>query len=145
MQIKFRGKQTDNGNWAHGCFKKYDDGACEIMVSGERRLTNTINGKPFYSIYAVSPEVDPATVGQYINRKDDRGNEIIKGDICKITSCLDEVYIGEVIWSEASLCWALDIGEELYYFYEINDCEHGVEVIGNVFDNPELLEESNNG
>lgn len=134
MKNKFKGKRLDNNEWIYGdiihCTPK------RIMICPQNQYHEDGDFKGEY----IGKEVDPATVGQYINKNDDNDNEIFKGDICKITSCLDEVYIGEVVWNEASLCWAVDIGEDLYCFYEINDCEHGIEVIGNIHDKPELLE-----
>lgn len=124
-EIKHRGKHRELSYWVHGdLLTKY------IHHQG---LTIVVHGCIYY-------EVDPATVGQFINHKDDNQRDIYKGDICKITQACGEVYIAAVVWDEIELCWALDIGCELIPFNVVIHCLHGVEVIGNIYDNPGLLE-----
>lgn len=89
--------------------------------------------------YINSPElegeylVDKDTVGQYIGVRDKNKKEIYEGDIVKN----EYGYIGIVKWECCSfvLDWiSWNASRDLYVW------SSSVEVIGNIFDNPELLE-----
>ena len=77
--------------------------------------------------------VDLGTVGQYTNKKDINGTKIFEYDIVK-EGC--NSLIGVVVWDDDLATYKLDgFGEG----YTIQDAEIEWEVIGNKFDNPELL------
>jgi len=81
---------------------------------------------------------------QFTGKKDKNGNEIFEGDILRVKEHPDfPVFggVGFVFWDN----------EEQSYFYGVNDgwsdllCtpeEKQLEVIGNIYENPELLEET---
>ena len=87
-------------------------------------------------------EVLEETIGQYTELKDKNEKEIYEGDIVKIN---DEI-IAKVIWDNDYLGYFLYANEE----NSIDSFENGeqplydywgsIEVIGNIYDNPELLE-----
>lgn len=87
---------------------------------------------------------------QYTGLKDKNGKEIYDGDIIQETlgfdvDSIDGTFRYKVIWNEDMLCWSLEyIGNESIHD-DLYECNSTVEVIGNIHENPELLEEKNNG
>lgn len=120
-EILFRGKMTDNGEWEVGgvFFSKNYTG---IIVNAMRWV-----------------EVDPETVGQYTGLTDKNGKRY-EGDIFQAS---DGEYIQRYIikWNEDSLEWSAEcIGDPDGTLPLSEFRVEEIEVIGNIFDNPELLE-----
>ncbi len=80
--------------------------------------------------------VKPETVGQYIGRKDKHGTKIFTGDILGGT-----IGNGIVCWDDEGARFAISICGEIneVRFEELE--QEDLEVIGNIYKNPELLEE----
>ena len=79
-------------------------------------------------------------VMQYIGLKDSNKNEIYEGDIVKIEDYFGEDIIGRVIYDEATAGYVFHKGNERNYFKMTLDLESYVYfVIGNIYENPELL------
>ncbi len=125
----FRGKRIDNNEWVYGLPSYDEDGEIEeIEVWSE----DDIN---FYS-------VDPSTICQCTGLNDKNGNLIWENDICDRKEQYPEIvkyFNGD--WTldysyashkESGGCYC-----NLGFYAEERKC---VEVIGNIFDNPELLE-----
>lgn len=129
-EIKFRGKVANlkgnelAGKWIYGYYNvflsKWNNKHYHVMSSEPRGWL----------------EVDSDTVGQYVGEKDIHGKEIYEGDIVRMNFC-GNVRICEVVWSTHHKRFAL-IGETyIYGFFEVLN----LEVIGNIYDNPELKED----
>ena len=123
-EILFRGKRTD-GQWIYG-------GLLKVTYDGN--TINLIFADNFLFVFgeATAMEhacVDPATVGQFTGLTDKNGQKIFEGDILKWDS---------MEWG----CGHLEIASWDYELFNMrrNDWEEWCEVIGNVYDNPELLE-----
>lgn len=133
-EILFRGKRVDNEMWIYGDLLQSTD-----IVNCTEISENTGMG--------VRYDIIPETVGQYTGLKDDNGTKIFEGDILKVKSVdIDYEYITKVYCSCNTLC--VDVVGEDYDSTAIGfaddiwdtDCAK-VEVIGNIYDNPELLKE----
>lgn len=123
----FRGKRIDNNEWVYGLPSCDEDGEIEeIEVWSE----DDIN---FYS-------VDPSTICQCIGIEDKNGKLIFENDIVRIVyDGIEHIYI--IKWDVDELDFKATNGKENYgsNFQYLGCCEE-VEIIGNFFDNPELLE-----
>jgi uncharacterized phage protein (TIGR01671 family) len=151
-EILFRGKQLDDGAWVCGYLFRYNDGETCIMVDEGAAL-------PEYW-------VDPKTVGQFTGLLDKNGKKIFEGDIFKFkdeawascyTSCGTE-YDSWEVENYGVVGFSEDLGRFDFVGYKFNensveadlhennkiefaDFVGELEVIGNIHDNPELLEE----
>ena len=80
---------------------------------------------------------------QYTGLKDSNGKEIYEGDIVKIEDYFGEDRIGKIIYDETWACYCFMQGDEKRHFKTSLDLEDYVNiVIGNVYENPELLEKA---
>lgn len=73
---------------------------------------------------------------QYTGLKDKNGVEIYEGDICKV----DNIENFEVIWRGIGF-WFKRTDEQCFVFTPLNAW---IEVIGNIYENPELLQGEKN-
>ena len=128
-EILFRGKRMYNGEWLAG----------DLLANKYERPNISPIGD--VNCYPVIPE----TVGQYTGMKDKNGEKIFEGDIVKYsTTC--EIFtvawhgsFAEFVISELQKPNKATRGSKDMYLVN-RYCE----VIGNIYDNPELLEGEEN-
>ena len=80
-------------------------------------------------------EIDPETLGQYINKKDRYDNPIFEKDIVEIFAEDEEKFTVEWDFDTAGIGMSGNIS--IYVTFD-NYSEREIEIIGNIFDNPEL-------
>lgn len=138
-EILFRGKAINrdkgyhrteykNGEWVYGLVTKLYDEQFKILPA-EMTNTNGIRGI----------EIDYKTIGQYTGMVDKNCTKIFEGDICSFCDTDGGLTNHEVLWFGGK--WVVreassNVVEDLDLFF----CERSV-AIGNIYDNPELLEE----
>ena len=124
-EILFKAKRIDNGDWVEGNYITDEQ-------DKEKAYIGYIFGIEDFDIVEVNPE----TLCQYTELKDKNGNRIWESDIVRMENAMDEG-IGNVEFYGGM--WYVD-GEPNNNLYDILEYDDGeVEVIGNIFDNPELL------
>ena len=135
-EILFRGKEKDQ--WVSGYYWKYEQNGKEFHVirdSADKLLK-------FNHICA------PETLGQYTGLTDKNGVKIFEGDIVHLygdkgTDTRFVNYIALVVFAHGGFC-AIDGTPDDYAvcrfdFTSTLNCE----IIGNIYDNPGLIEEDN--
>lgn len=123
-EILFRGKRTDNGEWVYGTPILYPDGNV-VMCRAFKRNHN----------------VSSKTVCQFIGLTDKKGRMVFEGDIikCKVHEMNGyRVRKGVIEYHDTGFIMNLKPNSDSGYDQKNVPFER--EVIGNVFDNPELLE-----
>lgn len=122
----------------------------EIKFRAKKRGANTWVSGYFYSNFYTSPlathrivdelgiehDVDPATRGEFTGLKDKNSKEIHEGDILKLSD-LGEF---EVKWSDYCK-FVMQKGKRSMDFPSNGD---EIEIIGNIYENPELLGKGQN-
>ena len=120
-EIKFRGKDKNN-NWVYGDIGHLRDIQAVIMEYAEEDFGS------YFSEHIVVPE----TISQFTGLYDKNGKEIYENDIVKNT--LD---IGVVEYKTKHSAFVVKGWEYGYALWK----DKTIEIIGNIFDNPELLGE----
>lgn len=138
-EILFRGKRTDSCEWAYGAPTKDNHG--EMVMVKSTFECDEYNCRGANCLY-----VDENTVGQYTGLTDKNGTKIFEGDIIKYKNTdgikfngVALTVIGKVVYNEKNASFAIsgkdEIGAKHYDYFPIKN----IEVIGNIFDNPEIL------
>lgn len=148
-EILFRAKRQDNGEWIDGylsygniiktvrkCFDWRGDYVCDSLEEHK---------------------VDKETVGQFTGLTDKNGKKLFEDDICRVIyidrRCnsngehyeAENIIIEEVVFEKGTFCFKTTI-EDIAMYRPIGFDIYGkqkikyFEIIGNVIDNPELLE-----
>lgn len=160
-EILFKAKRIDNGEWVEGSLidLDIDSGYCYIVPPYKKASILPINFLITDRMKLVAPE----TLCQFTGLCDKNGNKIWENDILMChenpedlvkvlfgefgvrdigTGSIVDKVVGwhyEVVPTDAisrcePFCWSMPLTE-----YYIDRCE--MEVVGNIFDNPELLQE----
>lgn len=145
-EIEFRGKRIIDDTWIYGGY-----------IKTHRTNKSLIGGTSRFC------QIKPETLGQYTGLKDNNGTKIFEGDIVKYTRknmyAPTASFHNQDIVSLHKICW----NEEKHAFYqqhykiESKQCKcigggslnfnderaekNIIEVIGNIYDNPELIKE----
>lgn len=117
-EILFRGKRTDTKEWIEGVAFPHDND--KVTMFRQHSVDGILVGK----------EVDPKTVGQFTGLTDKKGTKIFEGDIIE--------YEGNKYSINYLLHYARFSAVKPNKVFCVFAYQHG-EVIGNIYDNPELL------
>jgi len=128
-EILFRGKRSDDGKWVEG-FLSYGN---EIEITFE---TEDEDGKTMVDRDWIS--VDSDTVSQCTGLTSKNGKKIFEGDVAEIYYVEGACEIGKIKWSDKKCRFLVILSGDgaSFSFDDTLSCK----VIGNIYDNPELLE-----
>lgn len=119
-EILFRGKLAINKEWR---YSRCPDGTLHSGVVGFDFI--------------------PETVGQFTGRVDKNGNRVFEGDIIRITAFAPNIFVGVILWDDHDQCYLI-VKDPIEQIHIDDFGNYGkpsyYEVIGNIHDNPELLE-----
>ena len=156
-EILFKAKRIDNGEWVEGHL--FDDG----MPKPKRYFIGGIIVKPYegtacdkWNVVGIDfCEINQDTICQFTGLTDKNGKKIWENDILRYSYDYDgspflkdgeeiKYRVGAVFWSEWRGSWAVcGRGNKKCTnndVFKYNRNPNRAEVIGNIFDNPELLE-----
>lgn len=144
IEIIFRAKRESDGSWVYGDLIQQNSGLTQIQTNLN---TWRINPEDIDE-YGETITVDPDTVGQFIGREDERHKKIFDGDIITVNGNYPKIvrYMPE----RCAFC-ILNISDNISDLYHIDEWEiwqqppavwwdtMTIEVIGNIYDNKQLL------
>lgn len=139
-EIEFRGKDIKTKEWHYGSLvSQYDVEAClycqyHILEKSEySRSCDWDSALADVDFYVV----DEDTLGQFTGLCDKNEKKIFEDDIVLVGG----VAKAKIIWNTEDACFALDYGTDgrPLILDLVNDTS--IEVIGNIYDNPELVKE----
>ena len=136
-EILFKAKTTKKNDLKHEFNEKWVEGNL-ILCGGKAYIhpvSNKIDVTGEIGRIIVMHEVDPETLCQFIGLTDKNGKRIWENDIIEPPG-EDGYFVCE--WQEDTARFVLN-GEGLTVDFD-NYWSYEVEVIGNIFDNPDLLE-----
>lgn len=134
-EILFRGKRKSDGEWIDGYYVQTND-FLDVRKLNLIFEANSVNYP--HSEIVGTHEVDSETIGQYTGLTDKNGVKIFEGDIVWFDGGWEE-YGGntfEVVFTNG--CFYLGRNPDTVCFL-LKAYIEWAEVIGNIYDNPELL------
>ena len=101
-----------------------------------------------YECFSCLPSIDDAVLMQYTGLKDKNGVEVYEGDIVKSTRYIGGHYLDTlsdlVLVEFYNYKWVIQpVKRKLATPNVLSELESDCEVIGNIYENPELLESNN--
>lgn len=120
--IKFRAKaeRVDGDKWIYGDFRHNKKDFCIFEQGG-----NT------------GELIQPETIGQFTGLLDKNGREIYEGDIIRFVNGQKKVN-GE--WVDNEFIYTVEYSEGTFHgIFGLSKVLNSVEVIGNIYDNPDLI------
>lgn len=135
----FKAKRVDNGEWVQGALL---DGESHCLIGQAIKFSPYI----MHECKIVGYEVDRDTICQCTGLKDRNGNLIWENDIVKFDiyyyEKLENSTISQIKWCNDLCALSLVVNDKgtRGTLGHLMDSNKEVDVIGNIFDNPELLE-----
>lgn len=122
----FRGKQIDDGKWVYGWYCKYPFGRWPLKDA----IIPSDDSEEGYHHFE---QIDPDTLGEDTGLTDKNNVKIFEGDIVKKKDYYGMQNMQVGFRNGKFCCWY----DGAWKYYTLDDSR--IEVIGNIYDNPEML------
>ena len=169
-EIKFRAKRIDNGEWAESASVSKSEklfGEVLWFIGAGQPAEQWVDDRGNLIAVSTTGEClfyacDPKTLGQFTGLTDKNGKKIFEGDIVQYSIEEDQaVFFGAVKFGEFNPDGGALLNTNIGFYVELVDLEgkrtymrkdigywvkfRGIEVIGNIHDNPEFLRGEEDG
>lgn len=128
--IKFRGYNKKNNQWLYGFYLQ--NRGMHFVCPDE-----FATGKSWEDY-----EVDTTSVGQFTGLLDDREQPIYEGDIVEAISVRRQDYgrkmLAQIVYDEEFACFDFKASDRQRHI-NTSMMDVGLEIVGNIYDNPEIL------
>ena len=134
LEIKYRGKSIDNGEWVYGSALVSDTLSSIIIINHAIDKLWAIN----------SVNVIPESISQFVGLKDKNGKDIYEKDIVSHKYrrvWQTEIHISKVVWNQEYCCFYLYDGVSNHRMRD----DIIYEVMDNIIDNPSFLKKEETG
>ncbi|MFA5500836.1 MAG: YopX family protein [Candidatus Omnitrophota bacterium] len=134
-------------------FRAWDDvlGMCEVIEIDFMSDTVEVGGKKTTHHYVPEEKresytlnIENANLMQYTGLKDKNGIEIYEGDVVSFEpnsiEYPEDIFIYEVVWFKQNCSFLFKINNDRYDALDVS-YQDRLEVIGNIYENPELLKD----
>jgi len=164
-EIKFRGKRIDNNEWIYGNIHFPNKIFRGVLICPNTTYGDIAPGmednddfeefKKHGAVIGHYHKVNFLSVGQFTGLHDKNGKEIYEGDVLEIIDMVDvstdpfeepvsvkQCIIGEIIYNESLAGFDIFVIERdlhLKGYCLMDDLQDNYEIIGNIYENPELL------
>ena len=136
-EILFRGKSVNGTGWFEGSLRIVTIQPADKEAFKQYEIEDTTLGVfPNDFMAGFCEIVVPETVGQFTGLTDKNGKKIFEGDIIRATDSQDADLVGMVVWRYEAWCVS---GANWADTLHMANFLHKLVVIGNIHDNPELL------
>ena len=141
-EILFRGRDHA-GMWHYGGFRHFVEDCFGRSLDKYYIVSESdyIHDRYYYVV--------PETISQFVGRYDKNGAKIWENDIVKLRHSPNRIY--QVVWDAESamfklkcLKYSISCNNESYETNFYNVDSRDVEIVGNIFDNPEILKGGEN-
>lgn len=139
-EILFKAKRIDNGEWIEGNHVYLENAHYIVPLYIEWNETEQRESPMFI-------RVDRKTLCQYTEFEDENKNRIWENDIVSFIDCsstesgyVEHNCVGRIAWDCECACFRVSGTLSAESWEVLQDCV----IIGNVFDNPELLRQDGN-
>ena len=147
-EILFRAKSIQTDRWISGyCFEDEDNKSYIGYMSKKRYIPDTrdwdiaeyYENNPTYNWVFVKEEVVSETVGEYTGLTDMNGTKIFENDILQVNYHGNEIGRVCIYYKFAMYLCSTICGDIDFDTLGMLNANYQLEVIGNVYDNPELI------
>ena len=132
-EILFRGYSKKFG-WVFGDYSKVTQNIPSYIYP---------RGQKLIIIEGIAIAVCDKSIGQYTGLLDKSNDGIFEGDILEFTDDNGDEYLCEVFWDDDLVGWSMRDTDGV-----VEDCSYWnpryYKIVGNVYENPDLLKESEN-